>query len=77
MKENERTDRDTPIDPPRKVRNPILKVMPNDLQNVRLVLQNRDPRVLRHLPRSIAEAVFGDDGVRVDYEHDLSVSSVR
>lgn len=69
--ERRRTDRDTPINPPRKVRNPILEIVPHNLEHIALVLDNRDARVFRHLPRGVAQAVVGDDGVRVDYEDDL------
>ena len=45
--------------------------MPHDFQHIALVLDDRDARVFRHLPRGIAQAVVRDDGVGVDYEDDL------
>ena len=62
---------DTLVDAAGKVGDAVLEVMVRDLHDVRLVFNDRDVGTLGEFARGVAEAVFGDDGVRVDDEDDL------
>ena len=66
--------RDALVDPARKVRDAVLKVVVRHLHHVRLVLDDRHLRALRELARRIAQAVLRDDRVRVHDEDDLPES---
>jgi hypothetical protein len=64
--------RDTPVDTAGEVCDTVLEVVVGDLHDVRLVLDDSDGGALGELAGGIAEAIFGDDGVRVDNEDNLS-----
>ena len=50
--------RNSPINPPREIRNPILEIMVRHLHHVRLVLDDRHVGRRRHLARGVAQAVL-------------------